>query len=50
MGGEFRKIQNFIGPDKNIENASYIPIEANKIGDYMTNLEFFLSMENFILA
>ena len=44
-GGEFRKIQNFIGPDKNIENASYIPIEANKIGDYMTNLEFFINGE-----
>ena len=32
-GGEFRKIQNFIGPDKNIENASYIPIDENEIGD-----------------
>ncbi|CRH93895.1 Protein involved in cell division [Chlamydia trachomatis] len=42
-GGEFRKIQNFIGPDKNIENASYIPIGANEIGDYMTNLEFFIN-------
>lgn len=44
-GGEFRKIQNFIGPDKNIENASYIPIGANEIGDYMTNLEFFINGE-----
>ncbi|PMR65730.1 Fic family protein [Streptococcus intermedius] len=45
-GGEFRKIQNFIGPDKNIENASYIPIAANEIGDYMTNLEFFINGES----
>ena len=44
-GGEFRKIQNFIGPDKNIENASYIPIGENEIGDYMTNLEFFINGE-----
>ncbi|MBN2959203.1 MAG: Fic family protein [Streptococcus gordonii] len=44
-GGEFRKIQNFIGPDKNIENASYIPIGANEIGDYMTNLEFLINGE-----
>lgn len=44
-GGEFRKIQNFIGPDKNIENASYIPIGANEIGEYMTNLEFFVNGE-----
>lgn len=42
-GGEFRKIQNFIGPDKNIEHASYIPIGAHEIGDYMTNLEFFIN-------
>ena len=45
-GGEFRKIQNFIGPDKNIENASYIPIAANEIGDYMANLEFFINGES----
>lgn len=24
-GGEYRKIQNFIGPDSNIEHAVYIP-------------------------
>ena len=44
-GGEFRKIQNFIGPDNKIEHASYIPIKANEIGDYMTNLEFFANNE-----
>ncbi|GAA5465820.1 hypothetical protein Saur07_00863 [Staphylococcus aureus] len=36
--GNFRKIQNFIGPDNKIEHATYIPIEAHKIDDYMTNL------------
>lgn len=44
-GGEFRKIQNFIGPDNKIEHASYIPIKASEIGDYMTNLEFFANSE-----
>lgn len=44
-GGEFRKVQNFIGPDNKIEHASYIPIKANEIGDYMTNLEFFANGE-----
>ncbi|WMB29413.1 Fic family protein [Streptococcus didelphis] len=44
-GGEFRKIQNVIGPDKNIENASYIPVSANEIGAFMTNLEFFINGE-----
>ena len=44
-GGEFRKIQNFIGPDNKIEHASYIPIGANEISDYMTNLEFFANGE-----
>lgn len=42
-GGEFRKVQNFIGPDNNMENASYIPIGANEIGEYMTNLEYFIN-------
>lgn len=41
--GNFRKIQNFIGPDNKIEHATYIPIEAHKIDDYMTNLEFFMN-------
>lgn len=45
-GGEFRKIQNFIGPDNKIENASYIPVEAQQIDEYMTNLEFFINGTN----
>lgn len=43
--GEFRKIQNFIGPDKKIENAVYIPIDASMINEYMTNLEYFINGE-----
>lgn len=43
--GDFRKIQNFIGSDKKIENAVYIPIDANEISDYMTNLEYFINGE-----
>lgn len=42
-GGELRKIENFIGPDKNRENASYIPIPPNEINAYMENLEFFIN-------
>lgn len=41
--GEFRKIQNFIGSSKNIEDAVYIPIDACDIGDYMSNLEHFIN-------
>ncbi len=44
-GGEFRKIQNFIGPDKNIDNASYIPVSANDINRYMENLEFYINSQ-----
>ena len=43
--GEFRKVQNFIGPDKKIENATYIPISSEKISDYMTNLEYYINGE-----
>lgn len=42
-GGEFRKIQNFIGPDSKIEHAVYIPVPANEIDEYMENLEFFIN-------
>lgn len=44
--GEFRKIQNFIGPDGNIENANYIPVAANEIDLYMSNLEHFINGMN----
>ena len=42
-GGEFRKIQNFIGPSNRIEDAVYIPIGANEIDEYMENLDFFMN-------
>ena len=44
-GGEFRKIQNFIGPTNRWEDAVYIPIPANEIDSYMENLEFFINSE-----
>lgn len=39
--GEFRKIQNFIGPTNKIEDAVYIPVGANEIESYMENWETF---------
>lgn len=44
--GQFRQIQNFIGPTKKIEDASYIPIGANEIGEYMTNLEYYINSQD----
>lgn len=41
--GSFRKIQNFIGPTNKIEDASYIPISAQQIDEYMENLEYFIN-------
>lgn len=41
--GDFRKIQNFIGPTRKIEDAVYIPISAGDIPDYMTNLEYYIN-------
>lgn len=41
--GEFRKVQNFIGPTRRIEDATYIPVPANEIGFYMNNLETFIN-------
>ncbi|WP_368646177.1 Fic family protein [Alkalibacterium putridalgicola] len=43
--GEYRSIQNFIGPTEKIEDAVYIPVSAQEIGDYMTNLEYFINSE-----
>lgn len=45
LAGEYRTIQNFIGPTNRIEDAVYIPIGANEIGDYMTNLEYYINSE-----
>jgi len=41
--GSFRKIQNFIGPNNKIEDAIYIPIAANEISEYMSNLEHYIN-------
>lgn len=41
--GEFRKIQNFIGPTKKIEDASYIPIPVHEISSHMENWETFIN-------
>ena len=43
--GEYRKVQNFIGPDNNIDHAVYIPISADKISLYMENLEYYANRE-----
>lgn len=43
--GEFRSVQNFIGPTNKIEDAVYIPVGAHEIGKYMTNLEYFINGE-----
>ncbi|XOW24362.1 Fic family protein [Lactococcus lactis] len=36
-------MQNHIGPDNKIENAVYIPIPANDINDYMSNLDNYIN-------
>ncbi|WP_114570086.1 Fic family protein [Exiguobacterium flavidum] len=43
--GQFRKIQNFIGPTNRIEDASYIPVPVNEIDAYMENLEVFINTD-----
>lgn len=42
-GGEYRKIQNFIGLTSRIEEAVYIPVEANEIDEYMENLDIHIN-------
>lgn len=41
--GEFRKVPNWIGPTKRIEDAVYIPVAANEIQDYMNNWESYVN-------
>jgi len=41
--GEYRKIQNFIGPTNDINDASYIPPEPHRMAEYMTNLERYIN-------
>ena len=40
--GEFRRIQNFIGPDNLIENAKYVSISAEKLPDAMSAWEKYI--------
>lgn len=42
--GEYRKIQNFIGPSGcTIDTATYIPPEPQLVDKYMENLEFYIN-------
>ncbi|MFD1065982.1 Fic family protein [Oceanobacillus locisalsi] len=41
--GDYRKIQNFIGPSNRIEEASYIAVSAEDIASFMHNLELFIN-------
>ncbi len=41
--GSFRKIQNFIGPTNKIQDATYIPPEAQHLNDYIKNLEEYIN-------
>lgn len=41
--GEFRKIQNFIGPTSDIKDASYIPPEPQRLPEYISNLEAYIN-------
>ena len=41
--GEYRRIQNFIGPTKHMKDAAYIPPEPQLTGEYMKNLERYIN-------
>lgn len=41
--GEYRRIQNFLGPTKSIKDATYIPPEPQQVGEYMQNLELYIN-------
>lgn len=41
--GEYRKIQNFIGPTSDIKDATYIPPEPNLVNEYISNLENYIN-------
>lgn len=41
--GEFRRIQNFIGPTSDIKDATYIPPEPQLISEYISNLEQYIN-------
>ena len=41
--GEYRKIQNFIGPTQKIEDATYIPPEPHLVKELINNLEEYMN-------
>jgi len=41
--GEFRSIQNFIGPTDKIEDATYIPPEPQMVDELISNLENYIN-------
>jgi Fic family protein len=43
--GDYRKIQNWIGPDKLIENARFVPISADKLIEGMGRWEKYIYRE-----
>ncbi|MBM7614204.1 Fic family protein [Alkaliphilus hydrothermalis] len=43
--GEYRRIQNFIGPTNDPKDATYIPPEPNSVPEYMSNLEKYINNE-----
>ncbi len=45
--GEFRKVQNFIGPTNDMKDATFIPVSPDRIDAYMENLEFYLNKHPF---
>lgn len=44
--GEYRKIQNFIGPNGKIEDATYIPPEPQNIDSLIGNLEHYINSDS----
>ena len=43
--GAYRKTQNWIGPSSKIEDATYIPPSADKLEEYILNLEKYINDE-----
>ncbi|QEL82914.1 Fic family protein (plasmid) [Bacillus sp. JAS24-2] len=44
--GEYRKIQNFIGPEGcTIKTATFVPPEPQLVDDYMNNLEIYINSD-----
>ncbi len=44
--GEYRKIQNFIGPTADIKDATYIPPEPQLVDGYISNLENYINSDD----